>query len=185
MGHMAGRVCLLQIFPHSHSFQPFILFFLTFHHYLVFIIFTYNPSKIIRLWKWKSFHFPPTSGLNAPWRPLNSGPPTRIGMEKGQLLWCIFIKWHCHPTHDMAPHITSHAALTQKHHVLFLCLFHPTSPFSQCSRTSPQFSFQSETPVFRMWDCTDYTCSCSDWSCLVSNLGLMVTSLGIMPRLEF
>ena len=64
-------------------------------------------------------------------------------------------------------------------------LFHPTS-FFQCSRSSPQFSsFQSEPPVFILWDCTEYTCPWSTWSCLVSRLGLMVTSLGVLPRLAF
>ena len=38
MGHMAGRVCLLQTLPHSHTIQAFIQFSLTFHHYLVFNI---------------------------------------------------------------------------------------------------------------------------------------------------
>ena len=45
--------------------------------------------------------------------------------------------------------------------------FHPTL-FSQCSCSLPQFpSFQSETPVFRLWECTEYTCPCSSWSCLL------------------
>ena len=45
-----------------------------------------------------------------------------------------------------------------------LCkIFHPTS-FSQCSHCSPQFSsYQSETPVFRLWD-IEYRCLCSTWS---------------------
>ena len=46
--------------------------------------------------------------------------------------------------------------------------FHPTS-FSQCSLSSPQFcSFQSETPVFRLWERTEYVCPCSTWGCLLS-----------------
>ena len=90
----------------------------------------------------KRFHFPPTSGLNAPWRPLHSGPLMRN-------------------------------------------LFHPTS-FSQYSCSSPQFSsFQSETPVFTLWECTENTCSCSTWNCLVSNLGLIVTSVCVIPRIRF
>ena len=62
-------------------------------------------------------------------------------------------------------------------------LFHPTS-FSQCSRSSPQFSsFQSETPVLWLWDFIEYTCSI--WNYLVSSLGLTVTPLGVLPRLAF
>ena len=37
-GHMAWRLGLLQTLAHSHSIQAFILFSLTFHHYLVFNI---------------------------------------------------------------------------------------------------------------------------------------------------
>lgn len=90
----------------------------------------------------KIFHFPPTSGLNVPWRPLHSGPLMRN-------------------------------------------LFHPTS-FSQYSCSSPQFSnFQSETPVFTLWECTENTCSYSTWNCLVSNLGLIVISVCVIPRIRF
>ena len=45
--------------------------------------------------------------------------------------------------------------------------FHPTS-FSQCSGSMPQFSsFQSETPIFRLWECSEYPCPCSTCSCLL------------------
>ena len=45
--------------------------------------------------------------------------------------------------------------------------FHPTS-FSQCSGSMPQFSnFQSETPIFRLWECSECPCPCSTCSCLL------------------